>query len=101
MAPVVKPPTRTRLCASFSTDTLTTPGTSEMRRRRASRSSETSTDPCTYMWPLKLSILSSRVERKPAMMLITLISTATASMMPMKLITAMVATPPSLRFARR
>ena len=39
--------------------------------------------------------------RKPDMMLITLISTATASMMPMKLMTAMVATPPSLRLARR
>ena len=35
------------------------------------------------------------------MMLMTLIRTATASMMPMKLMTAMVATPPSLRLARR
>ena len=38
---------------------------------------------------------------KPAMMLITLISTATASMMPTKLMMAIRATPPSLRLARR
>ncbi|MNN46348.1 hypothetical protein D3C81_1607270 [compost metagenome] len=101
MPPVIWPPARNMAGDSVSGVTETTPGTSLIRFTVASRSGEVSTGPCTYICPLNDSIRPSSSLRKPAMMLITLISTATASMMPMKLMMAIRATPPSLRLARR
>ncbi len=86
---------------SVSGATETTPGTSPMRAIAASRSGSHRMGPCTYIWPLNDRIRSISVPRKPDMILMTEISTATASIMPTKLMMAIRATPPSLRLARR
>ncbi len=53
------------------------------------------------MWPLKPRMRLRSSTRKPFITDMTMISTATASAMPMKEIAEISATPPWLRLARR
>ena len=55
----------------------------------------------TKTWPLKPRILLSSSARKPFITDMTTISTATATMMPVKEMIEISATPPWLRLARR
>ncbi len=81
MAPVVMPPARTRLWASIMGEALITPGTVLIRSSACSRFGSFRIWPWTYIWLLNDSIRSSKVERNPAMMLITTIRAMTARAM--------------------
>ena len=79
----------------------TTPGTARMRVSARSSFGSAVTRPVTCMWPLKPRMRSSSSLLNPFITDMTMMRIATASMMRMKEMVEISATPPSLRRARR
>ena len=102
MAPVTWLGPMAMAWASITGKACVTPGTLAMRSTAWSRvCALSSTPPWTKTCPLKPRILPSSSSRKPFITDITMISTATASVMPTNEMIEIRATPPSLRRARR